>query len=97
MFRVELQLLLVGRGGWGILSREMVLPLAPFGLMNCLLWLNRQLNAHSHQTDELPAWDSVKADYLARGWVFQSETPGTVPASFGLKLFLAREEGKVAV
>ena len=97
MFRVELQLLLVGRGGWGILGREMFLPLSPFGLMNCLLWLNGQLQAHSHETDELPTWSSVKDDYLARGWVLQSETPGNVPApaSFGLKLFLAREEGKV--
>ena len=97
MFRVELQLLLVGRGGWGILGREMILPLAPYGLMNCLLWLNGQLRAHSDQSDELPAWDSVKAGYLARGWGLRFEMPGNIPApaSFGFKLFLAKEEGKV--
>jgi len=97
MFRVELQLLLVGRGGWGILGRELVLPLAPFGLMNCLLWLNRQLRAHSQETDELPPWARVKDEYLARGWGLQSETRGDVPApaSFGLKMLFAREEGKV--
>ena len=97
MFRVELQLLLVGRDGWGILGREMVLPLAPFRLMNCLLWLNGQLRAHSQEPDELPTWTTVKVDYLARGWVLRSEMPGNIPApaSFGFKLFLAKEEGKV--